>query len=467
MNNCVVSKNCINDDRGFSLVELVISVAILAIAVIPLMHSFTLAAKTNGKAGSVQNATSLAESIMEEVKAMSLDELIDEYYYEASSGGHDVDYYTKNGMSKADVIARDNDFTAVPPGYKGTIMKEADDFYVLHIPEVSANNGEKFNVVVTINSTAHTSDDDEYANTSHEEGTGIDKVDDANIVELPVLERINIGENVAISTEFNRHDESAVAKLIDLYYDIKPNEVEIDDNTRRLKTSKITLHDKKKTTTIDVSRQTGMTIVTATVKYSVNITSTAPSADAAGVPVSYEKVIYSGSFDNEPKLYLFYKTMNEYLDMEYQAPSTDTSGKSKFGDKPFTGTGEDIYLIDSEEIVFTTNDTTNLANAYVMLDKYYGPGVTSDYEYDLVSNDTENLYTETIDGVANAIRSTSNISKLNVTPNSKVNLTTYIDGVSTHLYDTESGTYLYKINVMLTKDDGSSYAFITSNKAAD
>ena len=55
------------NNKGFSLIELLICVAILGIAAVPLMQTFGNAAKTNGKAQKLQNATSLAESIMEEV----------------------------------------------------------------------------------------------------------------------------------------------------------------------------------------------------------------------------------------------------------------------------------------------------------------------------------------------------------------------------------------------------------------
>ena len=63
------------DNRGFSIVELVVCIAILAIASIPLYKSMTLAVKTDAKAQSMQNATSLAESVMEEIKMTSIDDL--------------------------------------------------------------------------------------------------------------------------------------------------------------------------------------------------------------------------------------------------------------------------------------------------------------------------------------------------------------------------------------------------------
>ena len=66
------SADTIRNNKGFSLVELIICVAILAVATVPLYQSMTLSARTNAKAQSKQNATSLAESVMEEIKASSM-----------------------------------------------------------------------------------------------------------------------------------------------------------------------------------------------------------------------------------------------------------------------------------------------------------------------------------------------------------------------------------------------------------
>ena len=60
---------------GFSLVELIIVVSIIAIASVPLMKALGMASKTNAKAQSMQNATSLGESVMEKMKSSTIDEL--------------------------------------------------------------------------------------------------------------------------------------------------------------------------------------------------------------------------------------------------------------------------------------------------------------------------------------------------------------------------------------------------------
>ena len=60
------------NNQGFSLLELLISVTILAIIVIPMMHSFVTSARTNAKAKKVMEATSAGQNVIEAVKADSL-----------------------------------------------------------------------------------------------------------------------------------------------------------------------------------------------------------------------------------------------------------------------------------------------------------------------------------------------------------------------------------------------------------
>ena len=64
-----------NKDAGFSLVELLIAVIILAIIVVPMLHGFVTSARMNGKAKQVQRATTVAQDIMEGLKAYDIEEL--------------------------------------------------------------------------------------------------------------------------------------------------------------------------------------------------------------------------------------------------------------------------------------------------------------------------------------------------------------------------------------------------------
>lgn len=65
-----------NNERGYTLIELIIAITILAIIAIPLMHGFVTAAKTNAKAREIEQATTVAQNTMEEIKVTPIEELI-------------------------------------------------------------------------------------------------------------------------------------------------------------------------------------------------------------------------------------------------------------------------------------------------------------------------------------------------------------------------------------------------------
>lgn len=73
-----------NNDKGMSLIEVLVAVTILAIVVTPFLHSFITTANTNRKAKNIHKATVLAQSIMESCKAESLEDIALQFDYPAS-----------------------------------------------------------------------------------------------------------------------------------------------------------------------------------------------------------------------------------------------------------------------------------------------------------------------------------------------------------------------------------------------
>jgi len=62
-------------NKGFTLVEVLVAILVLAIITVPLLHSFITASRTNAKAKQVLKSTTLAQNVMEEVKAYSLEDI--------------------------------------------------------------------------------------------------------------------------------------------------------------------------------------------------------------------------------------------------------------------------------------------------------------------------------------------------------------------------------------------------------
>ncbi len=66
-----------NTNKGFSLIEILVAIGVLAILIVPLLTQLITAADITAKAKIKQKATLMGESLMEEIKAMDLSDLLD------------------------------------------------------------------------------------------------------------------------------------------------------------------------------------------------------------------------------------------------------------------------------------------------------------------------------------------------------------------------------------------------------
>ena len=82
-------------NKGFTLVEVLIAITILAIIVTPLLHAFVTSSRTNAKAKQLMKATTLAQNVMEETKANSLEEIARQFNSSAART-----YTSKNSITK-------------------------------------------------------------------------------------------------------------------------------------------------------------------------------------------------------------------------------------------------------------------------------------------------------------------------------------------------------------------------------
>jgi prepilin-type N-terminal cleavage/methylation domain-containing protein len=69
------------NNKGITLVELIVTVAILAIIVLPLLRAFVVSAKTNAKAKEKLRTTELAQNIMEGLEASDLEHVAYQFNY--------------------------------------------------------------------------------------------------------------------------------------------------------------------------------------------------------------------------------------------------------------------------------------------------------------------------------------------------------------------------------------------------
>ena len=73
---------------GFSLVEVIVTIAIVVVLIAPIMQNFIQSIKVNAKSQRLQDATALAQAVAESFKVCTLDELVSAYgsYTEDSDG---------------------------------------------------------------------------------------------------------------------------------------------------------------------------------------------------------------------------------------------------------------------------------------------------------------------------------------------------------------------------------------------
>ena len=102
-----------NDDRGVTLVEIIVSIAILAIIVLPFLNAFVTATKTNVKAKNEMNATHLATNIMEGIEKNSMKTLAYQFNYPSEGFAIADGFNISDGSSACELLKKSDKFDNV------------------------------------------------------------------------------------------------------------------------------------------------------------------------------------------------------------------------------------------------------------------------------------------------------------------------------------------------------------------
>lgn len=337
-----------DDDRGLSLIEVIIAVAILAIIFMPIMKNFILSSTTNMKAQMAQNATSLSEDIMELVKSSSIEDLYNsatktEDEFKPSIGGVKVDCDSITFLADLETAEDDS-------GFRDAAGKCKKPAYEITYSNVRATQSLMYDAEVTISR-------DEYANAGNP-----DDASDINVVELPRLYDIHDSKDHAVlSWEINKYDIAAGENLAVQYAD------ESEPTKTKAKIRERIEEAGTKTTTITLSGSDDVTIE-CNVKY---------EEPDYGKTLEYN--VYTGHLkyieknnksNGGPHVYLFYAMMPFVI-----PPSSSSS--SSTDPAPCVFPNEVINIVDNttkgvHDIYLIMQDTEDISNL-----KYVHDGKTS------------------------------------------------------------------------------------------
>lgn len=311
------NKSIINDNSGLSIVEVLVAVAILAIVFVPLLKTFTQASTINSKAQKLQNVTSLAEGVMEDVKGKSIQEL------------HDL------AVERADVsfLPLDKDGTLT----KGNLNNVPP--YTVTYENVTATQGITYDAVVTIATENYKNKDKDVDD--------IGDVSDANIRELPQINKVDSNKNAVLSWELNKYDNKALENLA------AENSVSGSD-IATLKDSYKDTAEKHINIEIKEDTDTSSTKVSCEVEYKTG-------KNASDKSLKY--LVYTGYFVEPlasepagPNIYLFYTLSENVKDGASNIADPIKKENIKIEDKT-TGKRHNVYFImqDGVDKLSTTN----------------------------------------------------------------------------------------------------------------
>lgn len=337
-------KSFIDDNLGVSIVEVLVAVAILAIVFVPLLKTFTQASTINARAQKLQNVTSLAEGVMEDVKGKSIQEL------------HDLAV----DDPKVSFLPLDEDGTLT----KGNLNNVPP--YTVTYENVTATQGITYDAVVTISTDNYKSTD---RSDARKAGNDIGDVSDANIRELPQINKVDSNKNAVLSWELNKYDNKALENLA------AENSV-TDSDIATLKDSYKDTAEKYINIEIKEDTDTSSTKVSCEVEYK--------TGTASGKSLKY--LVYTGYFVEPvgsgvsgPDIYLFYTLSENVKDGASNIADPIKKENIKIEDKT-TGKRHNVYFIVQDGI----NELSTINGSEVTIN-VSGSGYSETVSYDKFS----------------------------------------------------------------------------------
>lgn len=167
------------DNRGLSLVELLVAIVVLGIICIPLITTFINSARINRNAQRVHSAATLAQSLMEEYKATNLSVLLQD----VTPGSVSAGYYASLTPAEQEIVSG-NEAAFIP--------------YVFYRTGLTADNGHVYDARITLNPMPYSSFDLTVSNASN-----------TNTAQIPSLPQVDAAKSAVIGAQSIAQDRKS------------------------------------------------------------------------------------------------------------------------------------------------------------------------------------------------------------------------------------------------------------------
>lgn len=192
------------NNKGFSLIEVLIAVAILAIVSLPILKAFSTSAMVNRNARRQENANTAAIAITEQFKSMTVDRLIEKY--------GDTTKYGLGEKVKAEGETGDGSYKEKAYEYDEETGRYK--FYVTSIDKsyYEGVNEERFYVEVELNPELYENKYDDLGGELITDGDNI--ANNINSYDMPKFSDINSKENYVVRDVLYKWDNDAKGSFI-------------------------------------------------------------------------------------------------------------------------------------------------------------------------------------------------------------------------------------------------------------
>lgn len=323
------------NDQGFTLLEMIIAITILAIIVIPLLRSFVISSRANAVAKRKLQASTVAQNLMEDMKACDLEDIVG--WFREKEGLH---------------------LTAV---------SEEEDTKIYTVQNISLK-GKKFDARITLDGSSS-------SNYRKEDGTGYN---DGSMANLPDMESnksavyvMGFSDDESVAKEYVarhqlydtdgkrpmtyedflkdlkrtirvslRHDEGSKATQVMLYITYECSAGLVSESDRKI-TKTLLLYDNYKTKEVLESVSLFYTPLYSSVAGDKDLIQIENSGNC---PVNFYLIKMNGSSSTGVK--------NDYLEAVYKAGLSVTEGLTS-GDRSATRICTNLYDPTSPKYVLT------------------------------------------------------------------------------------------------------------------